>query len=134
MEPDHGTVFDPACGSGGMFVQSSHFIEHAGRDTARKVVFYGQEKNRDTVRIARMNLAVHGLEGKIAEDITYYQDEHGLAVVYPGAFALYLCNPSQTLYLFRPSQNAVNMLNLIGESKHTALLRGYQVITGKVSH
>ena len=79
IEPDHGIVFDPACGSGGMFVQSSHFIEHEGGDTAKKVVFYGQEKNRDTIRIAKMNLAVHGLEGKIAEAITYYQDEHTLA-------------------------------------------------------
>jgi type I restriction enzyme M protein len=79
IEPDHGTVFDPACGSGGMFVQSSHFIEHQGGDTAKKVVFYGQEKNGDTIRIAKMNLAVHGLEGKIAEAITYYQDEHNLA-------------------------------------------------------
>jgi type I restriction enzyme M protein len=79
IEPDHGQVFDPACGSGGMFVQSSHFIEHEGGDTAKKVVFYGQEKNRDTIRIAKMNLAVHGLEGKIAEAITYYQDEHSLA-------------------------------------------------------
>ena len=79
IEPDHGTVFDPACGSGGMFVQSSHFIEGEGGDTAKTVVFYGQEKNRDTIRIAKMNLAVHGLEGKIAEAITYYQDEHTLA-------------------------------------------------------
>jgi type I restriction enzyme M protein len=78
IEPDHGIVFDPACGSGGMFVQSSHFIEQQGGDTAKKVVFYGQEKNRDTIRIAKMNLAVHGLEGKIAEAITYYQDEHVL--------------------------------------------------------
>jgi type I restriction enzyme M protein len=78
IEPDHGIVDDPACGSGGMFVQSSHFIEHQGGDTAKKVVFYGQEKNRDTIRIAKMNLAVHGLEGKIAEAITYYQDEHVL--------------------------------------------------------
>jgi type I restriction enzyme M protein len=62
-----------------MFVQSSHFIEHEGGDTAKKVVFYGQEKNGDTIRIAQMNLAVHGLEGKIAEAITYYQDEHNLA-------------------------------------------------------
>ena len=78
IEPDHGTVFDPACGSGGMFVQSSHFIEHEGEDTAKKVVFYGQEKNPTTIHIAKMNLAVHGLEGKIAEAITYYQDEHTL--------------------------------------------------------
>ena len=78
IEPDHGTILDPACGSGGMFVQSSHFIEHDGGDTAKKAVFYGQEKNPTTIRIAKMNLAVHGLEGKIAEAITYYQDEHEL--------------------------------------------------------
>src|SRR5437773_9351651 len=79
IEPDHGTVFDPASGSAGRLVQTSHFIEREGGDTANKVVFYGQEKNRDTIRIAKMNLAVHGLEGKIAEAITYYQDEHNLA-------------------------------------------------------
>ena len=78
IEPEHGTVFDPACGSGGMFVQTSHFIEQEGGDTAKKVIFYGQEKNPDTIHIAKMNLAVHGLEGKIAEAITYYQDEHSL--------------------------------------------------------
>ena len=78
IEPDHGIVLDPACGSGGMFVQSSHFIEQEGGDTAQKVHFYGQEKNPTTIRIARMNLAVHGLEGDIAEAITYYQDEHTL--------------------------------------------------------
>src|SRR5262245_8023766 len=78
IEPDHGIVCDLACGSGGMFVQSSHFIEHEGEDTAKKVVFYGQEKNPTTIQIAKMNLAVHGLDGKIAEAITYYQDEHTL--------------------------------------------------------
>jgi type I restriction enzyme M protein len=78
IEPNHGKVFDPACGSGGMFVQTSHFIEHAGSDTAKKVVFYGQEKNPDTIHIALMNLAVHGLTGEIAEAITYYEDKHGL--------------------------------------------------------
>jgi type I restriction enzyme M protein len=61
IEPNHGIVFDPACGSGGMFVQSSHFIEHEGGDTAKKVVFYGQEKNRDTIRIvgARFIVRTH---------------------------------------------------------------------------
>lgn len=78
IEPDHGDIFDPACGSGGMFVQSSHFIEQEGEDTAKKVVFYGQEKNKDTIRIAQMNLAVHGLEGKIAEELTYYKDQFNL--------------------------------------------------------
>ena len=52
IEPDHGIVFDPAGGSGGTFVQSSHFIEQEGSDTAKRVVFYGQEKNRDTIHIA----------------------------------------------------------------------------------
>jgi type I restriction enzyme M protein len=96
IEPDHGTVFDPACGSGGMFVQSSHFIEHEGGDTAKKVVFFGQEKNRDTIRIAKMNLAVHGLEGKIAEAITYYQDEHNLGPITaaaPGKCDFVMANP-----------------------------------------
>jgi type I restriction enzyme M protein len=96
IEPNHGVVFDPACGSGGMFVQSSHFIEHEGGDTTKKVVFYGQEKNRDTIRIAKMNLAVHGLEGKIAEAITYYQDEHNLApkkALEPGGCDFVMANP-----------------------------------------
>ncbi len=46
IEPDHGVVLDPACGSGGMFVQSSHFIEDAGQDTMKRVTFYGHEKTR----------------------------------------------------------------------------------------
>lgn len=79
IEPGHGTVLDPACGSGGMFVQTSHFIEHEGLDTAKRVVFYGHEKDRTTTRLAIMNLAVHGLEGKIAgETITYYADPFDL--------------------------------------------------------
>lgn len=78
IEPDHGIVFDPACGSGGMFVQSSHFIERLGKDTAHEVTFYGQEKTATTIRLAKMNLAVHGLEGDIREANTFYQDEHEL--------------------------------------------------------
>ena len=81
IEPDHGIVFDPACGSGGMFVQSSHFIEHEGHDTMKRVTFYGHEKNETTARLAQINLAVHGLEGKIRagnEAITYYKDPHEL--------------------------------------------------------
>ena len=76
IEPDHGIVFDPACGSGGMFVQSSHFIEHKGLDTSHKVTFYGQEKTGTTIRLAKMNLAVHGLEGDIREANTFYEDVH----------------------------------------------------------
>jgi hypothetical protein len=75
IEPDHGTVFDPACGSGGIFVQSAHFI---GQDTARRVTFYRQEKTVTTIKLAKMNLAVHGLEGHIVEANTFYDDEHTL--------------------------------------------------------
>lgn len=78
IEPDHGVVADLACGSGGMFVQSSHFIESHGGDTMRKVTFYGQEKTATTIKLAKMNLAVHGLEGHIIEANTFYQDEHRL--------------------------------------------------------
>jgi type I restriction enzyme M protein len=67
IEPDHGIVFDPACGSGGMFVQSSHFIERQKQDTAHRVTFFGHEKIVTTIRLARMNLAVHGLQGDIRD-------------------------------------------------------------------
>ena len=82
IEPGHGVVLDPACGSGGMFVQSSHFIEDEGEDTMERVTFYGHEKNETTARLAQINLAVHGLEGSIRagnEAITYYKDPHELA-------------------------------------------------------
>ena len=81
IEPNHGIVLDPACGSGGMFVQSSHFIEDAGENTMNRVTFYGHEKNETTAKLAQINLAVHGLEGKIRagnEAITYYKDPHEL--------------------------------------------------------
>ncbi|MEH7905015.1 N-6 DNA methylase [Rhizobium laguerreae] len=81
IEPDHGTILDPACGSGGMFVQSSHFIEDAGQDTMKRVTFFGHEKNETTAKLAQINLAVHGLQGTIRagnEAITYYKDPHEL--------------------------------------------------------
>jgi type I restriction enzyme M protein len=71
-------VLDPACGSGGMFVQSSHFIEKSGKDAAHTATFFGQEKTATTIKLAKMNLAVHGLEGDIREANTFYQDEHTL--------------------------------------------------------
>ena len=74
--PDHGKVLDPACGSGGMFVQSAHFIERMHEIPQERVTFYGQEKNPTTIRLAKMNLAVHGLEGNIQKGITYYEDQH----------------------------------------------------------
>ncbi len=78
IEPDHGSVLDPACGSGGMFVQSADFIEKMQHDPTKVATFYGQEKNATTIRLAKMNLAVHGLEGRIEPGITYYTDAHEL--------------------------------------------------------
>lgn len=81
IEPDHGVILDPACGSGGMFVQSSTFIETTGAETMERVTFYGHEKNETTARLAEINLAVHGLQGSIRagnEAITYYRDPHEL--------------------------------------------------------
>ena len=82
IEPDRGVVLDPACGTGGMFVQSSYFIEGEGQDPMKRATFYGHEKNETTAKLAQVNLAVHGLEGSIRagnEAITYYKDPHELA-------------------------------------------------------
>lgn len=76
IEPDHGKILDPACGSGGMFVQSAHFVERMQKNPSQLLTFYGMEKNPTTVRLAKMNLAVHGLEGKILKAISYYDDPH----------------------------------------------------------
>lgn len=77
IEPHNGTVFDPACGSGGMFVQSAQFIEARktpGEDASLFV--YGQEKTLETVKLAKMNIAVNGLRGDIRQSNTYYEDLH----------------------------------------------------------
>ncbi|MBI3524333.1 MAG: SAM-dependent DNA methyltransferase [Betaproteobacteria bacterium] len=92
IEPHGGKVFDPACGSGGMFVQSAQFIaEHRkelqGSDSG--VYVCGQEKTLDTVKLAKMNLAVNGLRGEIKQANTYYEDPYQSL----GAFDYVLANP-----------------------------------------
>ena len=72
IEPRRGVVFDPACGSAGMFVQTGHFLEQVGSDPAKRVTFYGQELSETNTRLAKMNLAVHGLEGEIKQSNTFY--------------------------------------------------------------
>jgi len=79
LEPERGIVLDPACGSGGMFVQSARFVERLQADPTERLTFCGLEKNPTTIRLAKMNLAVHGLEGNIQKAITYYEDPHELA-------------------------------------------------------
>lgn len=78
LEPDCGTVLDPACGSGGMFVQSARIVEQQRQNPNEKLTFKGLEKNATTIRLAKMNLAVHGLEGNIQQAISYYEDPHEL--------------------------------------------------------
>jgi len=78
LEPKKGTVLDPACGSGGMFVQSARFVENLHENPNDKLSFYGLEKNATTINLAKMNLAVHGLVGDIKKAITYYDDPHNL--------------------------------------------------------
>lgn len=77
LEPYEGRVYDPCCGSGGMFVQSAKFIErHKGN--LRKISIYGQEANPDTWKMAHMNLAIRGLDanlGNVFAD-TFYDDQH----------------------------------------------------------
>ena len=89
LEPFHGKIYDPACGSGGMFVQSAHFVERHRRDPGQELSIYGQEKTGDTVKLAKMNLAVHGLAGDIKEGNTYYEDLHDSV----GEFDFVMANP-----------------------------------------
>ena len=74
IEPDHGLVLDPACGSAGMFVQTGHFIEDVRRAVANDTVtFHGQERSDTNTKLARMNLVVHGLDASnIRQGNTFY--------------------------------------------------------------
>ena len=74
IEPFHGRILDPACGSGGMFVHSAQFVERHRKSPGEELSIYGQEKTGDTVKLAKMNLAVHGLNGEIREGNSYYED------------------------------------------------------------
>lgn len=81
LEPEGGIVADPACGSGGMFVQSAHIVERKHENPAEKLTFRGYEKNKTTANLAKMNLAVHGLEGSISsgnDANSYYNDPQNL--------------------------------------------------------
>ena len=92
IEPHGGKVFDPACGSGGMFVQSAQFIDEHRKELTggnSSVFVYGQEKTLETVNLAKMNLAVNGLHGEIKKANAYYDDPFGSF----GAFDYVLANP-----------------------------------------
>lgn len=81
LEPAHGVLLDPACGSGGMFVQTGDFVNHAGMIANNTMTFYGQEKVEYNAKLCLMNMAVHGLTGVIKsgdEANTFYHDAHNL--------------------------------------------------------
>ncbi len=89
IEPYHGRIFDPACGSGGMFVHSAHFVERHKHSPGDELSIFGQEKAGETVRLAKMNLAIHGLSGEIREGNSYYDDAHDSV----GRFDFVMANP-----------------------------------------
>ena len=81
LEPTQGVLLDPACGSGGMFVQTGDFVEQAGMRANNTMTFYGQEKVEYNAQLCLMNLAVHGLTGVVKsgdEANTFYHDAHNL--------------------------------------------------------
>ncbi|MCB9973744.1 MAG: SAM-dependent DNA methyltransferase [Rhodospirillales bacterium] len=79
IQPDHGIVHDPACGSGGMFVQTGYFIkDHEHKNVNESITVYGTELKSNNTRLAKMNLAIHGIEGKIIESNSFYSDPHDL--------------------------------------------------------
>ena len=81
LEPTHGTLFDPACGSGGMFIQSGDFVNAQGMNANSAMTFYGQEKVEYNAQLCLMNMAVHGLTGVIKsgdEGNSFYNDAHQL--------------------------------------------------------
>ena len=92
IEPYHGRILDPACGSGGMFVQSARFVSEHKKNPASELSVHGIEKTDETGRLARLNLAVHGLEGDIRHGgnvNSYYDDPHSAT----GKFDFVLANP-----------------------------------------
>lgn len=89
IEPFSGKILDPACGSGGMFVQSARFVEEHRNGKAGRLSIYGQERVDETLRLCKMNLAVHGLEGQVSQSNSYYDDPFKAV----GQFDYVMANP-----------------------------------------
>lgn len=125
IEPGHGIVLDPACGSAGMFVQTGHFIEDVRHQNTHDIdiAFYGQEKADLNSKLARMNLAVHGLEGKIRIGNTFYEDHHQLV----GQCDFVMANPPFNV----DGVQAAKIKAQVGENQTGRLPFGLPGTTGK---
>ena len=89
IEPFHGRIYDPACGSGGMFVQCAKFVKRHSSSPTRELAVYGIEHKEGTLPLAKMNLALHGLSGDIRLANSYYEDPHDSV----GKFDFLMANP-----------------------------------------
>lgn len=90
LQPFHGRILDPACGSGGMFVQSEEFVRnHQQNGNQGHISIHGVERVAETIRLCKMNLAVHGHEGDIKQANSYYEDLHRSL----GKFDFVMANP-----------------------------------------
>ncbi len=107
LEPYHGKIFDPACGSGGMFVHSAEFVKRHHKNPTREIGIYGAEKMSDTQKLCRLNLAVHGVSGDIRIANSYYEDPHGMV----GQFDFVMANPPF-------NQSEVDRSRLVTEAGH----------------
>lgn len=106
IEPFDGKILDPACGSGGMFVQSARFVEEHRNGNTGRLSIYGQERIEETLRLCKMNLAVHGLEGQISQSNMYYEDPFKA----PGQFDYVMANPPFNV-------NKVEKAKLVGDKR-----------------
>ncbi len=89
IEPFRGKILDPACGSGGMFVQSARFVEEHRASATDRLSIHGTERVGETVKLCRMNLAVHGLGGQVRQANSYYEDPFDVV----GQFDYVMANP-----------------------------------------
>ena len=93
LEPYHGRILDPACGSAGMFVHSAEFVKRHQKAPEKELSIYGVERTRETWRLAQMNLAVHGLSGKILDADTYRDPVFEDAMKEAKGFDFVMANP-----------------------------------------
>jgi len=130
IEPFHGRIYDPACGSGGMFVQSAAFVEQH-RKAVTNISIHGQEKVDETIRLCKMNLAVHGLSGDIRQGVTYYEDIHKSV----GKFDIVMANPPFNVdKVDKERLKTIHAIPLGSPGTTTSTIYGYKPSTLRLRH